>query len=75
MAEIIQRGGFPTLLIDGLATFSGAVLKAVDQHHKKAQKQCLAECEAMATNLFLACRPTTPATSAFTPGMPSPFAP
>ena len=73
MCKIIERGGFSTLLLDGLATFSQAVLKAVHQHHEKTQKQCLAECEAMATNLFLAGRSATPAAPADTPGMLSPF--
>ena len=73
MAKLIERGGFSTLLVDGLATFSQAVLKAVNQHHEKTQKQCLAECEAIATNLFLTCRCATPAASVYTPGMLSPF--
>ena len=75
MAKLIERGGFSTLLVVGLATFSQAVLNAVDQHHEKTQKQCLAECKALATNLFLACRSASPTTSAFTPGMLSPFPP
>lgn len=69
LQDLVTRGGFASLLADGLFNFSLQVLKAMGNQHYRTQKACIRESQAMAAKLFVTSCCGTPAASLYTPGM------
>ena len=69
LQELVNKGGFASLLADGLSTFSLQVMKAVGDQHTRTKRESIRESQAMAAQLFVTPRSGAPGTSFRTPVM------